>query len=81
MRVLSYTMSDDAVVGGGFDAGRERVEGGLRACHYKHYTDDEDAGKNRTKAARKTELVQAVERVYHLHAVVKRDEGLKRWAG
>ena len=53
-------MSDDAVVGGGFDAGREKKEGGLRACHYKHYTDNEDAGKNRTKAARIRELVQAV---------------------
>lgn len=60
MRVLSSTMSDDAVVWGGFDAGREKKEEGLRACHYKYYTYDEDAGKNRTNAVRKTELVQAV---------------------
>ena len=60
MRVLSSTMGDDAVVGGGFDAGREKKEGGLRAYHYKHYTDDEDAGKNRLKAARKIEFAEAV---------------------
>lgn len=53
-------MSNGAVVGGGFDAGREKKEEGRRACHYKHYTDNEDAGKNRMKATGKTVLVQAV---------------------
>lgn len=60
MRVLSSTINDDAVVGGGFDAEREKKEEGLRACHYKHCTHDEGAGDNRMKAARKRELVQAV---------------------
>lgn len=60
MRVLSSTMNDDAVVGGGFDAEREKKEEGLRASHYKHCTRDEGAGDNRMKAARKRELVQAV---------------------
>jgi len=53
-------MSYDAVTGGGFDAGREKKEGGLSACHYKHYTDDEDAEKNRTKTARKTKPLESV---------------------
>lgn len=70
-------MSDDAVVGGGFDAGRGKKEGGLRACHYKHYTEDEDVGKDRTKAARKPELAQTVESLSSSW-VMKRDECLER---
>lgn len=73
-------MSNDAVVGGGFDAGRGKKEGGLRACHYEHYTEDEDAGKNRTKAARKPELAQAMESLSSPW-VVKGDEDLERWVG
>lgn len=59
MRAFSSTMSDDAVVGGGIDAGRENKEGGLRVCHYKHYVDDE-AGKDKTKVPRKRAFVQTI---------------------
>lgn len=70
MRVFSTTMSNDAVVGGGFDAGREKKEEGLRACHYKHYMGDEEAGMDRIKATR---VCPSRWRVYCLHVVVRRD--------